>query len=327
MRITNINARDLPDLWFQAIGKVLQVGRRFVIDKGSYAGQTRLEFDYFVGRVKMPCWGIENVSNLLPTIPKGMTLDPPCDVAYILDREKYERPYVDYLMTAEMNKDEAYTYGSRMVRAFASQLVCERYKAQDKEIVDLRDIDGQKLMLDAEAQLYVNQIEWIIETYKTMGHRNNQMVLQIAEGGDCLLLDPPCLRQIDTRIQTDEQKDIELLLGFIDRYYRELVDKSTEDSPIYGTFRQLEDFALENCPKAIEEFNITERPEYLNFIIYFRSWDLWGGLPANLAGIAHIMQYMADSIGVLPGQMICESKGLHLYGYAEQLAEMRTLKQ
>lgn len=95
------------------------------------------------------------------------------------------------------------------------------------------------------------------------------MVLQVANNDDGTLLDPPCLRSIDTRIQ---------------------------------------DGAL-HFPS-----------------VYFRSWDLWGGLPANLAGVQNLKEYMANEIGVKDGEMIVESKGLHLYGYAEDLAKMRCLK-
>ena len=85
---------------------------------------------------------------------------------------------------------------------------------------------------------------------------------------DLTIVDPPCLRSIDTRIQDDA----------------------------------------------------------LHFFVYFRSWDLWGGLPANLAGIQNLKEYMAGEIGVADGEMIVESKGLHLYGYAEDLAKLRCLR-
>jgi thymidylate synthase len=50
-------------------------------------------------------------------------------------------------------------------------------------------------------------------------------------------------------------------------------------------------------------------------------------MPANLAGIQTLKAYMAEEIGVDDGEMIVESKGLHLYGYAEELAKLRCLKQ
>jgi len=41
-----IKARDLPDAWFQCIYQILDKGRKYKIDRGSYKGQERLEFDY-----------------------------------------------------------------------------------------------------------------------------------------------------------------------------------------------------------------------------------------------------------------------------------------
>lgn len=61
----------------------------------------------------------------------------------------------------------------------------------------------------------------------------------------------------------------------------------------------------------------------LHFMIYFRSWDLWGGFPANLAAIAHLQEHMALEIGVEPGEFICASKGIHLYDMYWPLAKAR----
>ncbi|MDD5093258.1 MAG: thymidylate synthase [Dehalococcoidia bacterium] len=58
----------------------------------------------------------------------------------------------------------------------------------------------------------------------------------------------------------------------------------------------------------------------LHFIIYFRSWDLWAGFPTNLGGLQLLKEYMAGEIGVEDGEMICVSKGLHLYEYSWELA-------
>ena len=64
----------------------------------------------------------------------------------------------------------------------------------------------------------------------------------------------------------------------------------------------------------------------LHFHVYFRSWDLWGGFPANLAAIAVLQRMMAEDIGVKIGEIIASSKGLHLYGYVEDLAKIRCVK-
>ena len=64
MHMHRVEARDLPDLWFQAVYDILDHGRRFTIDRGSFAGQTRLEYDYFTGYVKFP-----GTRPVLPDIP------------------------------------------------------------------------------------------------------------------------------------------------------------------------------------------------------------------------------------------------------------------
>ena len=64
----------------------------------------------------------------------------------------------------------------------------------------------------------------------------------------------------------------------------------------------------------------------LHFILYFRSWDLWGGFPSNLGGLELVKQYIAQEIGVENGEIIAVSKGLHLYDYSWELAKIRTNK-
>lgn len=231
MKIHQVEARDLSDLWFQAVYGILEHGRRFIVDKGSFAGQTRLEYDYFIGTVQHP-----DTAPLVPTIPEGLGIPAPVDPDYVFGGVAYKRSYIEYLMTPVKEPNEDYTYGERLTRA----------------------------LVNSEGR-FLNQIDHIIETYKKHGHRNNQMVLQIAQPSDLMLGDPPCLRHIDTRIQDGK----------------------------------------------------------LIFFVYFRSWDLWGGLPANLAAIQTLKEHMALEIGVEDGPMLVESKGLHLYGYAEPLARIR----
>jgi thymidylate synthase len=60
----------------------------------------------------------------------------------------------------------------------------------------------------------------------------------------------------------------------------------------------------------------------LHFILYFRSWDLWGGFPTNLGGLQTLKEYMANEIGVEDGEIHAFSKGLHLYEHAWDLAKM-----
>ena len=86
---------------------------------------------------------------------------------------------------------------------------------------------------------------------------------------------------------------------------------------------QPSDIDLED-PPCLRHIDTRIRDKKLHFIIYFRSWDLWSGFPTNLAGFQQVKEYMAKQIGVEDGEMIVSSKGLHLYGYAKDLAKIRT---
>ncbi|RJQ31696.1 MAG: thymidylate synthase [Actinobacteria bacterium] len=141
---------------------------------------------------------------------------------------EYVEDYLRYLMTSEKQDNEQYTYG----------------------------------------EFLEPQIAEVIRMYKEDGLETNQACMAVCSPESIKLEDPPCLRQIDTRVR-------------------------------YGK---------------------------LHFIVYFRSWDLWGGFPANLAGIQMMKEYMADEIGVDDGEIICVSKGLHLYEYAWPLADTRLRK-
>ena len=264
MQIHRVDARDLPDLWFQAVHDILDHGRKFTINRGSYAGQTRLEYDYFMGHVKHP-----GTQPLIPDIPPSCGIPNPVEEAYIYGGDGYERSYIEYLMSSHKEPGESYTYGERLTRIPITGDKLKWWNESNQEIVDKRDVDG-KVLFEENNTIYLNQIEWIIDTYKRYGERNNQMVLQVAHPSDLTLLDPPCLRSIDTRIQ---------------------------DGKLHFTS------------------------------VLFRSWDLWGGMPANLAAIQNLKEYMSAEIGLEDGEMIVESKGLHLYGYAEDLAKLRCMKE
>jgi len=233
MNTVNIEATDLPDLWFQSLHALVSKGRRFKIDSGSYAGEERIELDYFTANVKYP-----GAKPLLPNIPHHLGIPNPVDLKYIEGGEGIERSYVEYIMSNNIADNEEYTYGDRLV--------------------------GSKRSLPN-----IDQVSQVILSYKVKGHRSNQNIMQVGKIEDLFLMDPPCLRHIDTRIQDNK----------------------------------------------------------LHFFIYFRSWEAWAGLPANLAGIQYLKEFMASEIGVLDGEMVVASKGLHIYGHAEEIARIRVGKK
>ncbi|MCM8801567.1 MAG: thymidylate synthase [Candidatus Omnitrophica bacterium] len=233
-----VDAFDLDDAWFQCLCKILEKGHIYKITRGSYEGQRRLEFDFVVVRVRRPG------HQIIPIIPEGMSIPAPTDMEYI-------QGYLNYLLTAVKTESEDYTYGERLVEP----------KVRVKE-----RINGKEMI--KEMPLNVNQIEEVIKIYKEKGFGTNQAIMEIGMPSDIKLVDPPCLRLIDTRVR-------------------------------YGR---------------------------LHFILYFRSWDLWGGFPSNLGGLQLVKQYMAEEIGVGDGEIIAVSKGLHLYEYSWDLAKIRTGK-
>jgi len=231
-----IDAFDLDDAWFQCLSKILEHGHVYKIERGSFAGQRRLEFDYVTFRVRNPA------HQIIPVIPEGSGIPAPTTMEYISG-------YLSYLLTANKTETEDYTYGERLV---------------DPKVKVEHEVDGCKMCKDMP--LNVNQVEEVIKMYKTHGYGTNQATMEIGMPSDILLADPPCLRIIDTRIR-------------------------------YGK---------------------------LHFMLYFRSWDLWGGMPSNLGGLQLVKKYMADEIGVEDGEIIASSKGLHLYEYVWDLAKQRT---
>ncbi len=75
-------------------------------------------------------------------------------------------------------------------------------------------------------------------------------------------------------------------------------------------------------PPCLRGIDTRIRADKLHFIVYFRSWDLWAGFPSNLAAIQLLKEYMSSEIGVGDGELIASSKGLHLYEYAWELAQI-----
>jgi thymidylate synthase len=75
-------------------------------------------------------------------------------------------------------------------------------------------------------------------------------------------------------------------------------------------------------PPCLRAIDTRIRDGRLNFVAYFRSWDLWAGFPSNLAAIQLLKEYMASEIGVDDGEILAASKGLHLYEYSWELAKI-----
>jgi len=213
MEITFVEAFDLPDAWFTLLGHVLDHGREYVVDQGSFEGRRRKELQFVTLKVTNP-----EQRPLVPPMPPGVSIPPPTTMDYA---EEY---YHSYFVGADKQPHEEYTYGNY--------------------------IHAQLLPL--------------LEKYER-GPHTNQGCITIGDASSISLEHPPCLRLIDTRI--DDGK--------------------------------------------------------LHFVVYYRSWDLWGGFPVNMAATQLLKEELARALGVEPGETIALSKGLHLWEHSYEWAECR----
>lgn len=65
----------------------------------------------------------------------------------------------------------------------------------------------------------------------------------------------------------------------------------------------------------------------LNWIVYFRSWNLWSGFPSNLAGLQQAKEIMAMEIDAEDGELIAVSKGLNIREYNLEVALKRLQRE
>ncbi len=99
MDIVTITARDLPEAWFLAIRKCLEPDvYEYTIEKGSFEGHKRKEFDLFVARIENP-----GSKPIVPDVPDGVP--PPASLSQV---EEY---YKNYLLCEDKKVNEIYTYG------------------------------------------------------------------------------------------------------------------------------------------------------------------------------------------------------------------------
>jgi thymidylate synthase len=192
LNIQYIKATTLSDAWYQCIFKIITDGTIFSIDRGSFANQKRLEFDWITIHIKYP-----NILPLLPQIEPQYNIPNPVNDDYLND-------YLPYLMTGELKEGESYTYGQRLT-AYPIKYPINNIISYWSDILidEIDELINLGIIKKYNDNWVLNQIELVIWMYKNKGIRNNQLVLQIAHPTDMLLKDPPCLRHIDTRIQNN----------------------------------------------------------------------------------------------------------------------------
>ncbi|MCJ7523572.1 MAG: thymidylate synthase [Dehalococcoidia bacterium] len=181
--------------------------------------------------------------------------------------------------------------------------------------------------------------EYIIERGSNVGQRRKEIdfiVLQVRHPGrrplvpDVPLGVPPpssmeyvenYLQYLLTSFKADTEQytygeDLESQIPEVIRIYKEGGHNTNQGFMAVGSRESIK-LPDPPCLRGIDTRVANGR---LHFIVYFRSWDLWAGLPSNLAGIQLLKEYMASEIGVEDGEIMALSKGLHLYDYTWELA-------
>lgn len=84
-----------------------------------------------------------------------------------------------------------------------------------------------------------------------------------------------------------------------------------------------EDLVLED-PACLRAIDLKVVDDQLDLSTFWRSWDIWAGLPTNLGGIALLMEYIAEELGGLKvGTLRAASPGAHIYEYQIPFVEAR----
>ncbi len=195
--------------------------------------------------------------------------------------------YLPYLMTDQKAEGEDYTYGERI----------HNPKARLEQTLDTEKIK-EKTGISLE-KLTDNQIKELYPYTLSVKRTNGIITLH---------------------------KEIPFNVNPFQQVIRDYKEKG------FGTNQEIMEIGMPsdiilNDPPCLRLIDTRIRYGKLHFIIYFRSWDLWGGMPSNLAGLQLVKKYMADEIGVEDGEIVAVSKGLHLYKYAWELAEARAHKK
>lgn len=165
MKPVLIEARDLPDAWFQCIYQIFEdkCVHEYEVEKGSFEGIKRRQFDMVVVNIEYP-----GTRPLIPDIPPELGIPQPTSMEYVED-------YLQYLMTDRKKENEVYTYGERLTNP--------------KVLLNGKDIS-----------FGINPVEEVIKIYRNDKHGTNQAIMEVGMPQDIVLDDPPCLRLIDTRI-------------------------------------------------------------------------------------------------------------------------------
>jgi thymidylate synthase len=101
-------------------------------------------------------------------------------------------------------------------------------------------------------------------------------------------------------------------LDQIEQVIRRLNDSSSTRRATAVTWIPFVDTAKDEVPcMIVDDFKL--RDGCLNLSIFFRSHDFAGAYPANLYGLARVLEYVSREVGAKPGSISTTSASAHIY--------------
>jgi thymidylate synthase len=101
-------------------------------------------------------------------------------------------------------------------------------------------------------------------------------------------------------------------LGQIEQVIRRLKESSATRRATAVTWIPPVDTAKDEVPcMIVDDFKL--RDGRLNLAVFFRSHDFAGAYPANLYGLARVLEYVASEVAAEPGSISTTSASAHIY--------------
>lgn len=145
------------------------------------------------------------------------------------------------------------------------------------------------------------QIDWVIGYYKKHGPGTKHCYMTVGR--------PESLRFYDESVDYSENIKV--------------VDRSTGDTIVSRTIANSFNKSEPGTTQCLRGIDTAIKYGKLHFSIHFRSWNLWNGLPANLACLQMVKEYMAREIEVEDGEMFITCLKLGLAESYFDLAKLR----
>lgn len=299
-----IKVKTIPEAWFQCVYDVFNDEKAWAdvwrVDKGSYAGQLRREFKSILIEIENPC--DPDLNARIPKTPEGKCIPNPIDpVIYpdifcaecgelikgfkMLNHQFLTTP-CNHPVVKEFYEMCRPTCDQAVIKYFANYLFSDELASHEQYTYGSRIMEPVKVPMkikDEDGDLKANPIYVIL------------------------------MRDFRSKIQHCGVEGLILIPQYY--YLCAYLKTASKSNQIIMQIGKPSDVSLPD-PPCLRQIDMQVKDGKLNWFIYFRSWELWGGLSLNLSGLSMLMDQMCVDTDLEPGKFVCHSKGLHLYEHS-----------